>query len=494
MDGLAIERQRADCLEIAAARGWDVVREYVDQSKSATDKTKRRPGYDALVNDFQSKQFDAIICWDLDRLTRQPRQLEDWIDAAEERGLRLVTANGEADLTTDGGRLFARVKAAVARSEVERKTARQSAAQAQRAAQGRAPKGMRPVGYAVAGDTIPHEAEAVRAMFTAFNSGSSLRSIAAALSGETGERIPRKVPSLPRHTRTVAIERNARRAEENKTLPPQKQRKPRPVPDDAPWPPSTVLGILRNPRYAGYSTYTPKDVQSDGGKRRSWRASIHRDDTGEPVRGQWQAIVDEGTWSAAQDRLDNTERITNRVGTERRHLGSGLYLCGVCGCRMRGHSGRYRCAGHIMRSREQIDSFVTAAIRARLARADLADLLPSRNEPRVREIKASIGKHRAKIARAQRDYDEEMIEGRDLKRVRDHEESAIAVLEAERLRLASSTAAGAVLGAHDPAAAFTAADLGARRSVIEALCQVKLHPHQRGVKSFNPETVSIIWN
>ena len=215
MDGLAIERQRADCLEIAAARGWDVVREYVDQSKSATDKTKRRPGYDALVNDFQSKQFDAIICWDLDRLTRQPRQLEDWIDAAEERGLRLVTANGEADLTTDGGRLFARVKAAVARSEVERKTARQSAAQAQRAAQGRAPKGMRPVGYAVAGDTIPHEAEAVRAMFTAFNSGSSLRSIAAALSGETGERIPRKVPSLPRHTRTVAIERSARGGEQD---------------------------------------------------------------------------------------------------------------------------------------------------------------------------------------------------------------------------------------------------------------------------------------
>lgn len=30
MDGLAIDRQRADCLDIARARGWDVVREYVD--------------------------------------------------------------------------------------------------------------------------------------------------------------------------------------------------------------------------------------------------------------------------------------------------------------------------------------------------------------------------------------------------------------------------------------------------------------------------------
>jgi hypothetical protein len=41
------------------------------------------------------------VCWDLDRLTRQPRQLEDWIDAATDNGLKLTTANGEADLATD---------------------------------------------------------------------------------------------------------------------------------------------------------------------------------------------------------------------------------------------------------------------------------------------------------------------------------------------------------------------------------------------------------
>ena len=93
---------------------------YVDQSRSATDKTKKRPDYDRMVADYLTGSFDAIICWDLDRLTRQPRQLEEWIDAAEARGLRLVTANGEADLTTDGGRMYARVKAAVARGEVER--------------------------------------------------------------------------------------------------------------------------------------------------------------------------------------------------------------------------------------------------------------------------------------------------------------------------------------------------------------------------------------
>ena len=55
-------------------------------------------------------------------------QLEDWIDAPELRGLALVTANGDADPSTDGGRMYARIKAAVARAEMERKGARQSAA------------------------------------------------------------------------------------------------------------------------------------------------------------------------------------------------------------------------------------------------------------------------------------------------------------------------------------------------------------------------------
>jgi len=74
-----------------------------------------------MVRDYDAGLFDAIICYDLDRLTRQPRQLEDWIDRAESNGLALTTANGDADLTTDGGRMYARIKAAVARAEMERK-------------------------------------------------------------------------------------------------------------------------------------------------------------------------------------------------------------------------------------------------------------------------------------------------------------------------------------------------------------------------------------
>ena len=107
---LAVDRQRADCLRIIRERGWTLTQEYVDNSVSASKRTVRRPSYDRMVQDYDAGLFDALVCWDLDRLTRQPRQLEDWIERAEERGLVITTANGEADLSTDGGRMYARIK------------------------------------------------------------------------------------------------------------------------------------------------------------------------------------------------------------------------------------------------------------------------------------------------------------------------------------------------------------------------------------------------
>lgn len=148
-DGLAVERQLADCHAEAKRRGWVVPDSlvYVEDPKSATNRRTKREQYEALVADYKAGQFDALICYDLDRLTRQPKQLEDWIDAAEDRGLALVTANGEADLSTDGGRMYARIKVAVARAEVERKGVRQRRANEQRASSGGHYARVLPYGY-----------------------------------------------------------------------------------------------------------------------------------------------------------------------------------------------------------------------------------------------------------------------------------------------------------------------------------------------------------
>ena len=177
-DGLAVERQEAECKAIILAKQWTLGEIYSD-TVSASKKNVVRPNYDRMLSDFKRGKFQALVCWDLDRLTRQPRQLEDWIEAAEDDGLLLVTANGEADLTNDNGRLFARIKASVAKAEIERKGARQRAKNAQLVAGGLPVPGRRRWGYG-SDNVTPRieEAKKVEYAFLGVAQGRSLRSVA----------------------------------------------------------------------------------------------------------------------------------------------------------------------------------------------------------------------------------------------------------------------------------------------------------------------------
>jgi site-specific DNA recombinase len=434
-DHLAVTRQREDCQGIASARGWTVVAEYLDNSISASDRRKRRPGYDAMVKAFEAGEFSAIVCWDLDRLTRQPRQLEDWIDAAESKGLLLVTANGEADLATDGGRMYARIKAAVARAEVERKGTRQRRAALQRAENGRPPLGVRLFGYETNGDVLEHEAAIVREVFARFHAGDSLRGVVDYLNG-TG--------MAPRHGGT--------------------------------WPRSTVRRLLLNPRYCGRAIYNGRE----NGRR-----------------GQWAPLVREDVFDAVGRRLADPRRRTH-VDTHRRYLGSGLFLCGECGAPVHSHSAdtdrchRYRCPeGHVVRSGNQVDAYVLSTVRARLKLPDLATLLAPADTDEARGLAAEIASLRARLARAEADYMDDLIDARvyrsKTERLNAHLDAAIT----RQARLLGSASLAGLLGADDPVAAFDRAPLGVQRAVVGLLCTVRLLPAPRGRKGFDPDTVRI---
>lgn len=481
---LGVDRHREDAEALLAARRWSHVGVYEDNDISGQGH-KKRPAFERLLEDIESGLIDVVIAQEWPRLERNRADGVRIIETAQRHNVLLTFAKGsDIDCTTAAGRLSADMFSAIARNEIEVKAERQSRAQRQRAEQGRPPKGVRPLGYAIKGDIIEHEAEAVRKIYAAFASGASIRAIAAALSGGEGQDLP-DIPTLPRHNRTLMIERNARRADDGL--------EPQPVPVNDPWMPSTVLGILRNPRYAGYSTYTPKDVLSNGDRRRSWRAQILRDEHGEPIRGRWDRIVNLDVWEAVQSRLDDPARISNRAGTDRKHLGSGLFRCGVCGQPVKAHGLRYRCEGHIMRSRQQIDDFVVKLVRQLLGVPGLQELMPSADEPRLREIKTEIDERRARVQRAQRDYDSEIIEGFDLKRIRDRENAAIDTLEVDRMRLSLGMSHNSVLESREPVVAFDASDLATRRQTINLLCEVRLFPHPRGVKEFNPGSLGITW-
>lgn len=430
---LAVERQREDCEALASARGWRVTEVYADNSVSASKRSVRRPAYDRMVADYKAGRFDALICYDLDRLTRQPRQLEDWIEAAEERGLLLVTANGEADLTTDGGRMFARIKASVARAEVERKSARQIRASQQRADMGKIPSGVRLTGYTEDGGIDPIESLIVRDVFDRFAAGETLKGLA-------------------EHLQYSGV---ATRSGND-------------------WHPSSVRTMLLNPRYAGRAIYRGKPT----GKL-----------------GSWEPIVSEAVFDAVQARLNDPRRKTNRVGTDRKYLGSGIFLCGVCGIPVRTNGPRYWCptGGHVTRTLAPIDDLVTEVIRARLALPDVAQLAAPSNDAGLIAADSKSRELRARLETIEADYDAGHIDGTRFAVAAEKVRAELRQIESDRATALLGGVAGGFLGSANPVAAFDHASLAARRALTDALVTVRLMPVPRGRKGFDPNTVLIEW-
>jgi DNA invertase Pin-like site-specific DNA recombinase len=434
---LAVKRQREDALKIIESRGWTLAGEYVDNSISASDSRKQRPGYDALCRDYEAGRFGALIAWDLDRLTRQPRQLEDWIDRAEERGLQLVTANGEADLSTDGGRMYARIKLAVAKGEVERKSARQRRAQQQRAEMGRPAKGVRLTGYTLDGHVVPAEAKIVRRIFDRFAAGDTLKGIAADLERDG-----------------IETRRGGR------------------------WTSSSVSSILRNARYAGRSVYKGEDVGA----------------------ATWDAIVPESQFAAVHSRLDDPRRKTRGESTARKHLGSGLYFC-TCGLRVHSSSGlgsgmhRYTCRNTChYRSGKPVDDFVLAVIRGRLAQPDLRELLvrPA-DESELASLSAEREDIRHRMASFEADYDAGLIDGRRLKAATDKASARLEEVRRAEAKLLAQFGPDSILAAENPVEAFDAAPLAIRQQVIDSLAHITLKKGKHGSRTFDPNTVEIVW-
>ena len=79
-----MKRQIADCQVFAAGRGWPVAEVYVDDDRSAYSG-KARPEYRRMLADIADGAIDAVVVWHLDRLHRQPRELEEFFEVCDAR-------------------------------------------------------------------------------------------------------------------------------------------------------------------------------------------------------------------------------------------------------------------------------------------------------------------------------------------------------------------------------------------------------------------------
>ncbi len=74
-------------MALAARRGWSVAETFVDNDVSASSG-RPRPQYERMMQALAARGLDALVVWDVDRLTRTPRELEDIVELAEKSGSR----------------------------------------------------------------------------------------------------------------------------------------------------------------------------------------------------------------------------------------------------------------------------------------------------------------------------------------------------------------------------------------------------------------------
>ncbi|TXN31947.1 recombinase family protein [Lacisediminihabitans profunda] len=178
---LGVERQLIDARKYAADNGWIVAEEYVDNDASAY-RGKKRPEYRRMLEDISAGQRDAVIVYKLDRLTRQPRELEEFADVMAQAKVKdFGVVSGEVRLASSEGIAMARLLGTFAALESDIKSDRLKR-KAQEIAEAGRPNGgnLRPFGYEKNQLTmVESEAVAIRELASRYLAGESLGSLTA---------------------------------------------------------------------------------------------------------------------------------------------------------------------------------------------------------------------------------------------------------------------------------------------------------------------------
>lgn len=438
--GLGVQRQVEDCRAEAARRGWAVAAEYIDNDVSAT-RSKVRPQYERMLADAQASRITGILVWDVDRLTRTPRELEDVIDLADRHGLALASVGGEIDLSTPQGRMTARIKGTVARHETEQQSRRLKRKFLERAEAGK-PHSFAAYGYTRrpdGGDALhPEQAAVIRDVARQLLAGESLRSVVAGLNAR-GVVSPRGLP----------------------------------------WSSAALRQVMVRARNAGLRTHLGQVIG----------------------RGDWPAILDEDTHTRLVALLSDPNRRTNR-GATRKHLLSGIARCGRCGGGMVVNVGRasrgktqppaYMCREcfRVRRKQADVDRVVEAVIVARLSQPDAVAALAEGDPAEVEALRAGLAAIEARLAVAADQFADGELTGDQLRRITGRLRPQ---LEEGRAKLAAATPSGALeLAGVDAGERWAAASLDVRRAVIEALATVTVLPAGTGAR-FDPTLIRIEW-
>jgi len=442
---LGVARQEADCRTLAARRGWEIAKVYTDNDVSAFDKRKVRPGWQRLLDDLRAGRRDALVVYDMDRIARRTRDLDDLLDIYEQHpGVGFAAVTGEIDLASSSGRMVARMLVSVATKASEDTGRRVARKHLELAQSGLPAGGRRPFGYADDFTTVVEPEAAI------------IREAAARVIA--GESIGTIIEDL--HARGIKPARADR------------------------WTRPSLKYVLTSERVAGRRRHQGREIGP----------------------ASWPAILDDETWNAVRATFAGRSGSPN-LSNVRRYLLSGLARCDRCGVsvigKAAGSSGPAGyacpvprdggCAG-VRRAVAPVDALVTGVVLARLARPDAIELLvDGEGGPAVTAAAVEMGAVRDRLERLAVDFADDALTADQLRAITARLRARLDELQRVVSTVDRGDAVSALVQAGDVVARWESLSLEIRRQVIDALLAVTILPAASKGKRFDPSSVKIEW-
>ncbi len=107
IEGHSLDAQERLFRELCKSRGWEALRIYREEGKSAhVDAIARRPVFRQLLDDAAKGEFDVVVIHTLDRWARNQRVLLESLAILGKHGVGLVSITENIDYSTPQGKLF----------------------------------------------------------------------------------------------------------------------------------------------------------------------------------------------------------------------------------------------------------------------------------------------------------------------------------------------------------------------------------------------------
>src|SRR3984893_6242782 len=109
------ELQVRDLRAYSTARGFELVREYVDVGQSGA--TDSRPELNKLMDDARKRQFDVLVVWRFDRFARSTKHLLSALEEFRSLGIQFISYQENMDTSSALGQALFTIGRAVAQLE-----------------------------------------------------------------------------------------------------------------------------------------------------------------------------------------------------------------------------------------------------------------------------------------------------------------------------------------------------------------------------------------